>query len=204
MTDLSRYDDWLAWLRERGEHDRDVRVVFVGGSNYTRDGMLYADWTAARARELSSPCRFVDFVPRDELPAWYGRARVAVLAARYDNFPVAGLEAMAAARPLVTTSRTGVAELVAGTESGVMVPPRDPKALADALRPYLLDPSRAGADGRRARSVVERHCAPDVVAAAREVVYEEAVVRWRKTLAGRLSARTARRRWPASSSSRQP
>ncbi len=35
MTDLSRYDDWLAWLREQGENDADVRAVFVGGSAVT-------------------------------------------------------------------------------------------------------------------------------------------------------------------------
>lgn len=35
MTDLSRYDDWLAWLRRRAEDDPDVRVVFIGGSAVT-------------------------------------------------------------------------------------------------------------------------------------------------------------------------
>jgi predicted nucleotidyltransferase len=35
VTDLSRYDDWLAWLRRQGETDADVRVVFVGGSAVT-------------------------------------------------------------------------------------------------------------------------------------------------------------------------
>lgn len=35
VTDLSRYDDWLGWLRERGGTDPDVRVVFVGGSAVT-------------------------------------------------------------------------------------------------------------------------------------------------------------------------
>src|SRR3954468_9294991 len=35
MADLSRYDDWLAWLREQGTGDTDVRVVFVGGSAVT-------------------------------------------------------------------------------------------------------------------------------------------------------------------------
>jgi predicted nucleotidyltransferase len=34
-ADLGRYDDWLAWLRERGETDADVLVVFVGGSAVT-------------------------------------------------------------------------------------------------------------------------------------------------------------------------
>jgi hypothetical protein len=35
VTDLSRYDDWLAWLRVQGGSDPDVRVVFVGGSAVT-------------------------------------------------------------------------------------------------------------------------------------------------------------------------
>jgi predicted nucleotidyltransferase len=35
VTDLSRYDDWLAWLRKQGETDPDVRVVFLGGSAVT-------------------------------------------------------------------------------------------------------------------------------------------------------------------------
>jgi glycosyltransferase involved in cell wall biosynthesis len=179
----------------------DLEVVFVGGSNYSRDGKPYAEWTAALARKLESPCRFVDFVPRTDLPSWYARVRVAVLTARYDNFPVAGLEAMAAGRPLVTTSKTGVAELVGGAEAGAVVPPRDPTALAEALRPYLLDPARAGADGRRARNVIELHCSPDRVAAERELAYEEAVLRWRATLTGRTLTRIGQRARASSSSS---
>ena len=35
MTDLSRYDDWLAWLRRQGDEDPDVLVVWVGGSAAT-------------------------------------------------------------------------------------------------------------------------------------------------------------------------
>jgi hypothetical protein len=35
MTDLSRYDDWLAWLRSQGENDPDVLVIWIGGSAAT-------------------------------------------------------------------------------------------------------------------------------------------------------------------------
>ena len=76
----------------------------------------------------------MDFVPRTDLPSWYERVRVAVLTARYDNFPVAGLEAMAAGRPLVTTSKTCVAELSAERKpeplSRPATPPRSPKLCA--------------------------------------------------------------------------
>jgi hypothetical protein len=80
-------------------------------------------------------------------------------------------------------------ELVRGAEAGAVVPPRDPAALAEALRPYLVDPARAGADGRRARNGIEMHCSPDRIAAERELVYEEAVSRWRATFTGRTLTR---------------
>jgi glycogen synthase len=178
-----------------------LEVTFIGSSSYSRNGKPYAEWTAALARELESPCRFVDAIPRTELPSWYEHVRVAVLTARYDNFPVAGLEAMAAGRPLVTTSKTGVAELVGGAGAGAVVPPRDPTALAEALRPYLLDAARAGMDGGRARKAIEIHCSPDRVAAERELAYEHAIVRWRATLSGRTLARIGQSTRAASSSS---
>ncbi|HEX3930743.1 MAG TPA: hypothetical protein VHW64_08565 [Nocardioides sp.] len=43
MTDLSRYDDWLAWLRSTGESDPDVRAVFVAGSAVTGGYDVHSD-----------------------------------------------------------------------------------------------------------------------------------------------------------------
>jgi glycogen synthase len=166
-----------------------LEVVFVGGSNYTRDGKAYRDWTAELAREIRSPCQFIDAIPRTAIPDWYGTARVAVLTARYDNFPVAGLEAMAAARPLVCTSRTGVAELIRDAGGGTVVPPVDPKALADALYPYLTDAAHAGRTGQAARDAVARYCTPDSIAAEREACYLEAIETWNSRRRPRLLRR---------------
>jgi glycosyltransferase involved in cell wall biosynthesis len=163
-------------------------VVFVGGSNYTRGGKPYQDWTADLARELNSPCRFVGPEARDAIRNWYGTSRVAVLTARYDNFPVAGLEAMAAARPLVCTSGTGVAELIHEAGGGTVVPPLDSEALAEALRPYLTDVDHAARTGGCARDTVARNCDPDTIARERETCYIEAIEIWR----GRLGSRTRR------------
>jgi mannosyltransferase len=165
---------------------KGLEVVFVGGSNYARDGKPYNDWTAALARELESPCRFVGASARNAIPSWYGTARVAVLTARYDNFPVAGLEAMAAARPLVCTSSTAVAELVLEAGGGSVVPPLELDALAEALRPYLVDPDHAGRTGRQAPDAVTRHCAPDAIAREREACYLNAIDAWRRRRGVRL------------------
>jgi glycogen synthase len=152
-------------------------VVFVGSSSL-RDGASYREWLTEQARRLGARCRFIDEIAREELPRWYEASRVVAVASRYDNFPYAALEAMASGRPLVCTDRTGTAEIVAGTDAGTVVAVDDPAALADALRPFLLDPSAAGHAGREARLVVERECSPDGTAAQRETCYREAMRVW--------------------------
>jgi hypothetical protein len=63
--------------------------------------------------------------------------------------------ALAAGRPLVCTSATGNAEMIAGSLAGRVVSPGGPVALADALRPYLIDqgltPSWSGCPADRTR-----------------------------------------------------
>ncbi len=61
MTDLRRYDDWLIWLRARGETDAGIRVVFVGGSAVTGG---YDDHSDLDVEVLATP---------GEAVATYGR-----------------------------------------------------------------------------------------------------------------------------------
>jgi glycosyltransferase involved in cell wall biosynthesis len=151
-----------------------LEVVFVGRSSL-HDGEPYREWLERLAARLDAPCLFVDQVPREDLPGLFASARVVALPSRYDNFPYAGLEGMASARPLVCTDHTGVAELIRGTAAGEVVPVDDPAALADALRPFLLDASLAERAGAEARAIVERHCAPDAIAEEREQCYLDAI-----------------------------
>ena len=161
----------------------DLEVVFIG-RDALRNGGSYKDWLVHLAHELAVPCRFIDEVRRSELPAWYGSARVVVVPSRYDNFPYTGLEAMAARRPVVCTDGTGTAELLRGATPANVVPVGDANALAEALRPYLLDAERAARAGLEARSLVERHCSPEQVAEEREASYMEAIDRWRRRRRG--------------------
>jgi glycosyltransferase involved in cell wall biosynthesis len=171
----------------------DVEVVFVGASNRRRDGKPYADWTAQLAGTRQAPCRFVGRVAESEMREWYGKARVVALTSRHDNFPVSGLEAMAAGRPLVVTSAAGVAELL-GNGGGAVVPPLDAHALAEALHPYLIDADLAGRAGEVARETVARECDPDAIAQQREAVYMEATEAWRRRRLRRPGRRGASRR----------
>jgi glycogen synthase len=164
----------------------DLEVVFVGVSGL-RNGGEYKEWLVELAHELSAPCRFVEQVPRNELGAWYGSARVVALTSRHDNFPFVALEAMAAARPLVVTEGVGVAELLEDSDAGTVVPVGDPDRLAAALRPFLIDGALAARAGEEARALAGRHCSPERIAAEREAGYREAIRLWKRRRGDRRS-----------------
>ncbi len=91
-----------------------------------------------------------------DVAAWYRRADVLVHPARWEGFGLALLEAMLAGKPVVATRVSSAPEIVVDGETGLLVPPDDPQALAEALLALLGDPARAAALGAaglaRARS----------------------------------------------------
>ena len=87
-----------------------------------------------------------------ELAREVGRAAVFVLVSRQETLPVAILEAMAAAKPVVASPVGGVPRVVKDGETGFLVPHGDPARLADRLGALLTDAGlrgRLGANGRR-------------------------------------------------------
>jgi glycosyltransferase involved in cell wall biosynthesis len=62
---------------------------------------------------------------------------------------------MAAAKPIVATAVSGTLQAMLPGETGIVVPPRDSQALADAIVQLLFDPDRARAMGHAARQYVE-------------------------------------------------
>jgi glycosyltransferase involved in cell wall biosynthesis len=158
-----------------GQEIEGLEVVFVGnttGPNEFRDRVL------TLATRIGAPCRFEGQITHEELLSRYASARVVAVPSRSESFSLAGLEAMAAGRPIVCTSRVGLAEWVDGTGAGTVVAPEDPAALADGLRPYLEDQALAAKAGEASRDVVRTRLAPGTVASAREAAYEEAIRRW--------------------------
>jgi glycosyltransferase involved in cell wall biosynthesis len=88
---------------------------------------------------------------RDDVPRLLQAADVAALTSAHEAMPMALLEAMAAGLPVVATDVGGVAGVVADGETGVLVPPRDPEAVARALERLAGDGElrrRMGAAGR--------------------------------------------------------
>jgi len=90
--------------------------------------------------------------PQQDPKRYFGAADVFVLPTRYDPLPNAALEAMACGLPVVTSTKSGAAELVIAADAGFVCPSRDVDALAGHMR-ALHDPAlreRMGANARRA------------------------------------------------------
>jgi glycosyltransferase involved in cell wall biosynthesis len=81
---------------------------------------------------------------------------VFVLPSHGEGMPMAVLEAMATGRAVVTCDSDGCRETVVDGESGLLVPPSAPAALAVAMEQFLEDPSLAVRMGRAARERAER------------------------------------------------
>jgi glycosyltransferase involved in cell wall biosynthesis len=88
-----------------------------------------------------------------DVAAWLRRADVLVHPVRWEGFGLALLEAMLASLPIVATNVSSIPEIVADGETGVLVPPDDASALADAVNRVLAEPGAYGERGRsRARA----------------------------------------------------
>jgi glycosyltransferase involved in cell wall biosynthesis len=92
-----------------------------------------------------------------ELVEQYSTARAAVVPSFFEGFGFPASEAMACGLPVIANAAGALPEVVGsdGT-AGVLVPPRDPRALACAIEALLAEPGRAERMGMAARARVER------------------------------------------------
>jgi glycosyltransferase involved in cell wall biosynthesis len=120
---------------------------------------------------------------RDDVPAVTAALDVAVLPSYREAQGLSILEAMALSRPVVASEVGGIPEMIEHGRTGLLVPPRDPAALADAIVRLLTDHAYADTLGRAGRDLVhERFCA-ELMVRAIETIYDEAVADERRLAA---------------------
>jgi glycosyltransferase involved in cell wall biosynthesis len=125
-----------------------VRWVLVG------DGELRHELEAqARRLGLAGAMHFAGW--RDDVADVLALADVFVLPSEREGFGRVLVEAMAMARPVVATAVGGVPDIVLASQTGLLVPPADPAALAGAVQALLDDPARAARLGAAGRARAE-------------------------------------------------
>ncbi|RSS67592.1 glycosyltransferase [Streptomyces sp. WAC06614] len=153
----------------------DAELVIVGGPPAA---LLDQDPEARRLRGLAEEAgvadrvRFLGGLTGEAVPAVFRSADVVLCPADYEPFGIVPLEAMACGRPVVASAVGGQLDTVLPGETGLLVPPGDPQALADSVAALLADPVRRAAFGVAARRRILGHYGWDRVARATERSYE--------------------------------
>ncbi len=135
-----------AWALVRGDR---TRLVVIGPDEHE------PECGPALCRLQADPCVRFTGTMADMLPA-YAALDVLVLPTLREGFGVVLIEAAAMATPVVASRVTGCVDVVVHGETGTLVPPRDPVALARALRDYVGDPRLRAEHGAAGRRRVER------------------------------------------------
>ncbi|MBA3252150.1 MAG: glycosyltransferase family 4 protein [Geodermatophilaceae bacterium] len=137
--------------------NRPVRLRLVG------DGALRAELTDQVARlGVTDRVEFADRLTHETLPGAYAAADIVVVPSVIDRrgdrdgLPNVVLEAMASARPVVASAVSAIPSAVHHDRTGLLVPSRDPPALAAALTELIDSPARRRALGLGGRALVTR------------------------------------------------
>ena len=156
----------------------DAELVIAGGS---ATGRLRGDpearrlRTLARSRGVADRVMFTGHLRQSELPALLRSADVVACTPWHDSFGVSAIEAMACGVPVVVTAVGGLVDAVVDDQSGVRVPPRDPRAIGAALRALLLNATRRRTLGAAGQERIRARYSWDRVAAELLQVYADVI-----------------------------
>lgn len=162
--------------RLQRDHHLPVRLLVVGGPD--RDPEFDAVPELARLRDVAREegvedrVTFVGRRDRDELATYYSAADVFVSTPWYEPFGITPLEAMACGTPVVGSNVGGIKFSVRDGETGYLVPPRDPDALAERIAHLYRHPKLLSVFARQAVRRVNDLFTWSRVAATVSEVYE--------------------------------
>lgn len=130
----------------------DATVLLIGGMDSQDSGEEARLRAVAAEVGVGESVRFLG--ARDDVPDLVAALDLGALSSDFEGSPLSVMEYMEAGKAVVATRVGGLPDLVVDGETGLLVPPRDPSALAAALAELLSDPerrARMGAAGRERR-----------------------------------------------------
>jgi glycosyltransferase involved in cell wall biosynthesis len=142
------YDDLVEALALVARQVPAVRCLVIGEAprrRYLRHLLDLAERRAVRER-------LIVVGPQEDVPRFLASMDLFVLPSHTEGLPLTVLEAMAAGKPVVGTTVGGIPEAVRHGETGLLVPPREPGRLAEAVIAVLKDPVLAASMGDAGRA----------------------------------------------------
>lgn len=153
-----------------------VTLLLVGGETREPDPVATPEigelQRLAADLGIAERVRFVGKRQPEELRFYYGAGDVAVTTPWYEPFGLTPLEGQACGRPVIGTAVGGITYTIVDGETGCLVAPRDPEALAEKLYMLLNQPELRERIGRAARARIERDFTWATVARRTAALYE--------------------------------
>lgn len=152
FQDVKGHDVFQAMARQIALQIPEARFIVAGENTQSDADNIYKQRileTAKKDRLLRNRLTYLGF--RADVERVIGAADVVVCSSHFEGYGVVNIEAMACAKPVVSTNRGGPSETVVNGETGYLVPPGDEAALAARVIELLHDAGlrqRMGAAGR--------------------------------------------------------
>ncbi len=192
-------------FRNHGEKREERSLLFVGNTEDHKKGMRYLFEALAMLPE-DVTLTIVDEGPPNRLTAWgmirklglekrvtftgkvdlsalvrlYCTTTILVMSSLHEGFGLPAAEAMACETPVVATSAGALKEVVGSGGAGILVPPRDPKALAEAISALLKNKKLRAFMGKKGRKRAEENFAWPVAAKNTLDVYRDVIEAYRR------------------------
>jgi glycosyltransferase involved in cell wall biosynthesis len=168
LVRIKGQDVFIRAASELANRFPDLYFVLAGGGDSQTEYESLVDSLSLRKR-----FRFLGW--RRDIPNVLANLDVVVLPTvnDFEGTPLAVIEALAAARPVVATDVGGVSEVVRDRDTGLLIPIKDEQAITTAVSGLLSDPAAARAMAERGRELVSRQYREADMVAAVEAYYRE-------------------------------
>ena len=154
----------------------EAQLVLLAGAADTPEQLAEVTELVDGLRATRSGVIWIpEMLPKPEVIQFLTHAAVFAIPSIYEPLGIVNLEAMACGTAVAGSRTGGIPEVVADGETGLLVPPDDPPALAEALNALLRDPARARAMGQAGRKRAIAEFGWPAIAAQTAELYAELV-----------------------------
>ena len=143
-----------------------IKCLCIGSDFLHGDTQRYV-----RERQLEQAILFPGF--QQDIPTMLSLLEIFLLPSLWEGLPTALMEAMAMKKPVVASAVGGIPELVEHGKTGLLIPPNNPRALAEAVVQLLRDPERAQRMGRAGYEKIQREFSLHTMVARTEAMYDK-------------------------------
>ncbi|MBN2494623.1 MAG: glycogen synthase [Deltaproteobacteria bacterium] len=151
--------------------EADVRIVFCTSAPDTKE---VEQEIARKVQEKEPRALWINWLLKEEqYIELYSHCTLFCCPSIYEPFGIINLEAMACERPVVASRVGGIPEIVVPDETGLLVEPGEPEAIAEAINRLLADRDLALRMGKAGRQRVEEHFGWPIIARRTKKMYEE-------------------------------